>query len=105
MAKIGGKNENTFRIIKIGREYLPILFRHFSIDGASHDGDNFYFLLPKSLRDVWQMHLDRVLILFVVDINHMEPFLFFQFVHSCIPELLLSTSTSSGPKGVAYWSM
>lgn len=80
MTEIRREDEECRGIIEVRWEDFAIIFGHFFIDRASEDRD--YFDVPaECLSDERQMHLDAVLFLIIVNVQHMEPFLQFQLVY------------------------
>lgn len=74
MAEIGWEDEEREWVIEVRSKNLSIIFCHLFIDRASEDR-NYLDLSAERLSDEGQMHLDAMLILIIVNVQHMEPFL------------------------------
>ena len=80
VAEISGEDEESGWVIEVRREYLAVVVGHLRVDWADHDRHDFHFF-PKCLDDERQVHLDAVLVLLIIEIQHEEPLFLLQPVH------------------------
>lgn len=80
VAEVGREDKQSARFIEVRRKNFPIIFSHFLINWACENG-NYFHIPAKSFHDERQVHLDAVLVLIIVNIEHVEPLFGFQLIH------------------------
>lgn len=80
VAEISGEDEEGGWVVEVRRKYFAVVIGHLFIDWAHHDRHDFHFF-PKCLDNEGQVHLDAVLVLFIIEIQHEEALFLFQLFH------------------------
>lgn len=80
MTEIRWEDEYIFRIIKVLGKYLAIVISHLLIDRPRHNRHQLD-ILAQALENIRQMHLQTMLILLVVNVDHMKSLLLLKFIH------------------------
>ena len=105
MTKISGEYKNRFRIIKIPCKYLPIFIRHLLINGPCHNGNKLN-ISAQTLDNKGQVHFKTMLILLIINIDHMKALLFLQLVNGLdINTLTLNIDRDGSHRGVILISI
>ena len=80
VAEISGEDEESAWVIEVRCKYFAVVIGHFFVDWTDHDRHDFHFF-PKCLHNERQVHLDTVLVLLIVEVQHEEALFLLQLVH------------------------
>ena len=80
VAEVSRKDEQGLLIVKVGGKHFPIVSSHLLAHWASQDW-HYFGLVPDHLMDEGQLHFDAVLVLFIINVQHEEPFFLLELVN------------------------
>ncbi len=80
MAEVSREDKEGVRVVEVGRKYLAVILCHLLIDWACEYG-NYLHAPAKCFYDEGQMHFVAVLVLVIVDVEHVEALFALQLIH------------------------